>query len=94
MNRFRPNIVVSGAGAFAEDKWHDLKIGDALLRTAKPCARCQVTTTDQTTGEVRGPEPLATLATYRDSPSGVKFGMNLVTLREGTIRVGDAVELA
>ena len=91
MNRFRPNIVVSGAGAFAEDKWHDLKIGDALLRTAKPCGRCQVTTTDQATGEVRGPEPLATLATYRDSSFGVKFGMNLVTLREGTIRVGDAV---
>ncbi len=94
MNRFRPNIVVSGTSAFAEDQWHDLKIGKALLRTAKPCGRCQVTTTDQTTGEVRGPEPLATLATYRDSSFGVKFGMNLVTIREGTIRVGDAVELS
>jgi uncharacterized protein YcbX len=94
MNRFRPNIVVSGAGAFAEDQWHDLKMGDALLRTAKPCGRCQVTTTDQTTGEVRGPEPLATLATYREGPFGLQFGMNLVTLREGTIRVGDAVELS
>ena len=93
MNRFRPNIVVKGAAAFAEDGWHDLCLGDALLRTAKPCGRCQVTTTDQATGEVRGPEPLATLATYRDGPFGVQFGMNLVTLREGTIRVGDAVEL-
>ena len=93
MNRFRPNIVVSGASAFAEDKWHDLTMGDALLRVAKPCARCQVTTTDQATGEVRGPEPLATLATYREGPSGVRFGMNLVTIREGMIRVGDAVEL-
>jgi uncharacterized protein YcbX len=65
-----------------------------MLRAAKPCGRCQVTTTDQTTGEVQGPEPLATLSTFRDSPFGVRFGMNLVTLREGTIRVGDAVELS
>ena len=130
MNRFRPNIVVAGATAFAEDHWGDLRFallgpldsrrslpssdfigggndsrlgpGDsrrlgndsAILRTAKPCGRCQVTTTDQTMGEVRGPEPLATLATYRDSGFGVRFGMNLVTVREGTIRVGDTVELA
>ena len=92
MNRFRPNIVVTGAAAFAEDDWGDLMIGDTTLRAAKPCGRCQVTTTDQATGEVRGPEPLATLATYRDSSFGVRFGMNLVTIREGTIRVGDTVE--
>lgn len=94
MNRFRPNIVVAGAPAWAEDDWGDLKFPDALLRAAKPCGRCQVTTTDQATGDVRGPEPLATLSAYRDSPFGVRFGMNLVTLREGTIRVGDAVELS
>ena len=94
MNRFRPNIVVVGPGAFAEDDWNDMAIGQAKLRAVKPCGRCQVTTTDQTTGEVRGPEPLATLATYRDSPFGVRFGMNLVTVAEGTIRVGDTVELS
>ena len=95
MNRFRANVVVSGAPAWAEDDWGDLRCGgDVLLRTAKPCGRCQVTTTDQATGEVRGPEPLATLAEYRDSPFGIRFGMNLVTVREGTIRVGDAVELS
>jgi uncharacterized protein len=96
MNRFRPNIVVAGAAAYAEDDWRDLRFGadGVILRTAKPCGRCQVPSTDQATGEVRGPEPLATLATYRDSPFGVKFGMNLVTLREGTIRVGGAVELS
>ena len=94
MNRFRPNIVVSGAGAWAEDDWGDLRFPGAILRATKPCGRCQVTTTDQATGEVRGPEPLATLAAYRDSPFGVRFGTNLVTIREGTIRVGDAVELA
>jgi uncharacterized protein YcbX len=95
MNRFRPNLVVSGADAFAEDGWSEIHIGDAVLKSAKPCGRCQVTTTDQTTGEVTGPEPLATLATFRENGDfGVMFGMNLVTVREGSVRVGDTVELA
>jgi len=93
MNRFRPNIVLAGSEPYAEDRWKDVAIGDAMLRGAKPCGRCQVTTTDQTTGEVRGPEPLATLTTYRDSSEfGVMFGMNFVTLRGGHIRVGDRVQ--
>jgi uncharacterized protein YcbX len=42
-----------------------------------------------------GPEPLATLATFRDSREfGVMFGMNLVTAKEGAVRVGDPVRFA
>lgn len=93
MNRFRPNLVVAGAEPYAEDGWKEVRIGQATFRIAKPCGRCQVTTTDQATGEVTGPEPLATLATYRDSKEfGNMFGMNLVMLKTGAIRVGDAVE--
>jgi uncharacterized protein YcbX len=95
MNRFRPNIVVSGAPAYAEDGWRQLELGDAALRAAKPCGRCEVTTTDQSTGEVRGPEPLLTLGSYRTSDEfGVMFGLNMVSLRPGTIRVGDALRAA
>jgi uncharacterized protein YcbX len=95
MNRFRPNLVVTGSAAFAEDGWREIRIGEAVFRGAKPCGRCQVTTTDQATGEVKGPEPLATLASYRDSPEfGVMFGMNLVTVKTGMIRVGDVLQLA
>lgn len=95
MNRFRPNIVVKGSGAFAEDGWKRVSIGDVDLGVVKHCGRCQVTTTDQATGEVRGPEPLATLSTYRNHPEfGPTFGMNLVTLAPGTIRVGDALEVS
>lgn len=94
MNRFRPNLVIAGCEAYAEDKVGDVQIGKALFRAVKPCARCQVTTTDQARGEVRGPEPLQTLATYRDTPNGVIFGMNLVPVRLGTVRVGDVVTLA
>ncbi len=94
MNRFRPNLVVSGAAAYAEDGWSRVRIGEAILGVAKPCGRCQVTTTDQASGEVRGPEPLATLSTYRESAEfGIMFGMNLVTVKPGMIRVGDRVEV-
>ncbi len=92
MDRFRPNIVVAGCAAFAEDGWTDFEAGAAALRMAKPCGRCQVTTTDQATGEVTGPEPLATLSSWRMSPEfGAQFGMNAVTVRAGPVRVGDAV---
>jgi hypothetical protein len=95
MNRFRPNLVVHGAEAFAEDRWSEIRIGEAVLRAVKPCGRCQVTTTDQASGEVTGPEPLATLAGYRDSREyGVLFGMNLVTLQPGKVAVGDTVTVA
>ena len=80
MNRFRPSIVLAGTEPYAEDTWNEARIGGARLGAAKPCGRCQVTTTDQSTGEVVGPEPLATLSTYRESPEfGVMFGMNYVS---------------
>ena len=96
MNRFRPNIVVAGARAFAEDSWRDIQVGgEAGVRCAivKPCARCSITTVDQATG-VRGKEPLATLATYRRSEDGsVMMGQNAIHNGPGTIRVGDEVRV-
>lgn len=95
MNRFRPSLVVAGAAPYAEDGWKRIRIGEAVIEGVKPCGRCQVTTTDQATGEVRGPEPLATLASYRDSKEfGVTFGMNCVTVAGGVAKVGDTVEMA
>jgi uncharacterized protein YcbX len=92
MERFRANIVVKGTQPFAEDGWGEFAVGGAVLRMAKPCGRCQVTTTDQSTGEVTGPEPLATLAGYRDSKEfGARFGMNAVTVKAGLVRVGDVL---
>ena len=96
MNRFRPNLVVAGCAAFAEDTWPHLRIGDVIFRHAGPCARCPITTTDQFTA-VRGKEPLKTLATYRrdpDDPTDVNFGANLIhETKRGTVRVGAEVNL-
>ncbi len=93
MNRFRPNLVVSGSGPWAEDGWRRLRIGEAVFRVAKPCARCAVTTIDQATGEPDGPEPLRTLATFRQRDGKVLFGQNLLADRGGELRVGLAVEI-
>lgn len=96
MNRFRPNIVVSGCTAFAEDKWARLRAGDIVFRAGGLCARCIVTTTDQETAE-RGKEPLRTLAAYRrdaSDPTDVNFGQNLIhETKRGLLRVGDPVEM-
>ena len=93
MNRFRPNLVISGCEAFAEDRLGDVVIGETVFRAVKPCARCQVTTTDQADGVIRGPEPLQTLATFRDSANGMLFGMNLIPVQLGSVKVGDRVTL-
>jgi uncharacterized protein YcbX len=90
MNRFRPNVVVAGTEAWAEDDWSRIAIGDVEFRVAKMCGRCVVTTTDQATAE-RGKEPLRTLARHRRFGSQLVFGQNLVPRSTGTIRVGDPV---
>lgn len=92
MNRFRPNLVVAGAEPYAEDGWERLEINGLRLRVVKPCARCVVTTTDQSTGE-RGKEPLRTLGRYRKTWGKVMFGQNAVHEAEGRLRVGDPVRL-
>ena len=92
MNRFRPNVVVQGPPAWAEDSWANIQIGEAVFRVAKPCGRCLVTTTDQETGE-RGVEPLRTLAMFRQVDQSVNFGMNLIPDKLAEIRVGDPVSV-
>ena len=93
MTRFRPNVVVSGAPPWAEDRWTGgrIRVGDVTFRVPKPCARCVVTTTDQETGE-RGQEPLATLGKHRNIDGNLLFGVNLIPDHPGRIAVGDRVE--
>jgi len=93
MDRFRPNLVVSGAAPFAEDDWHHFRVGGIPMHAVKQCARCVVTTTDQATGRRDGEEPLRTLATFRRQPRGVMFGQNVVHYGTGPLRVGDPVSV-
>ena len=83
MNRFRPNIVISGTDAFEEDAIATLASERIELRPVKPCTRCAITTTDQSRGERDGDEPLRTLRSFRFDASlkGVTFGQNAVVAR-------------
>jgi uncharacterized protein len=92
VDRFRPNIVLSGTQPYEEDTWQQIRIGAIPFDVVKPCGRCTITTTDQATSE-RGPEPLATLATYRKRGNSVLFGQNCVHRELGTVRVGDAISV-
>lgn len=93
MLRFRPNAVIEGAEAWAEDNWKRIRIGEVEYRNAKPCGRCIVTTLDPFTGESLGQEPLTTMATFRQQGKSVNFGVNLIPDTEGPIRIGDEVEI-
>lgn len=94
VERFRPNIVVTGAHPHDEDQWQRFTLGGMDFSGVKLCTRCKVTTTDQKTG-VRDPyrEPLRTLALYRRIESAVYFGVNVVHDGPGRISVGDRVEV-
>ncbi|MFF1908085.1 MOSC domain-containing protein [Kitasatospora sp. NPDC058218] len=101
MDRFRPNVIVSGSEPWAEDGWRRIRIGELTFRVVKPCGRCVVTTTDQESGERRGPEPLRTLARHHRLLKKAAFGQNLIPERPagvegdvlGTLRLGDEVEV-
>ena len=94
MNRFRPNFVVAGTEAFAEDKWRIIRIGSTVFHVVKPSERCVLTTVDQTLGEKTGKEPLRTLSIFRTIRGKVLFGENLIAENAGdSIKVGDKLEV-
>lgn len=64
-DNFRPTILVEGAGAYDEDHWKLIKIGDAVFEVVKPCTRGMSTTVNQQLGSRnQDREPLATLEKY------------------------------
>ncbi|MHC8318472.1 MOSC domain-containing protein [Pseudomonas sp. LB3P31] len=89
MLRFRPNLVIEGSAAFAEDGWKRIRIGEVEFRVVKPCSRCILTTIDSQTGQRSADrEPLATLQKYRAQADGAMFGQNLVNDGNGHLEVG------
>lgn len=94
MDRFRPNIVLSGCEPYEEDQLDRIRVGDVELVGQTLCVRCPVTMTNQQTAE-RGKEPLRTLAEYRRNPNGdgVVFGRNFNFLGTGNISLEDIVQV-
>jgi hypothetical protein len=83
MERFRPNVVLEGDG-----DWRELHGEEVVLQFAKPCGRCEVTTIDQATGAVRGPEPLRTLSERFEG----NFGLYYRVARAGALRLGERLQ--
>ena len=92
MNRFRPNLVVSGCRPYEEDDWCEIRIASVNFRFAKACARCSIPSVDQATG-VQGNEPIETLAKYRLREGRILFGQNAIHDGTGVLAVGDRVEV-
>jgi uncharacterized protein len=97
MERFRTNILIDCDEPWAEDLWESIVIAGIAFDLVKPCARCIMTTQDQTTGERIGGSPIQGLSEKRMSADrrvpGVLFGWNAVPRGEGILRLGDAVEV-
>jgi uncharacterized protein YcbX len=91
MDRFRPNLVISGADAYAEDNWAELRIGEARLSLVKPCARCAVPGIDQQSAE-RDPHINRVLARYRRRDGAIYFGMNAIAPVNAHFAIGQNVE--
>ncbi len=99
IERFRPNIVMSGVEAHDEDRLPELTIGTAegqvTLSLVKPCPRCPIPNIDPATA-ISSPTVGDMLQTYRQDArvgGSITFGMNAIT-REGfdaVLRVGQAV---
>lgn len=101
MNRFRPNIVIKGAGPFEENDIDTLgpQSGHYSFGLRKPCQRCKITTIDQQSGLIENPkEPLSTLTEMNPFTDlkGAYFGQNAVLLKgEGEIvSLGDQLTAA
>jgi uncharacterized protein YcbX len=93
MTRFRPNLVVAGVSAWAEDGWRRLRIGTASFRAVRACDRCVFPTIDPHTAR-KGKEPLTTLARHRRWDGKTWFAINLIPDSPGaTLHVGDEVEI-
>lgn len=90
VRRFRPNVVVKGPPAWAEDDWRTLAAGALVLRTPKPCGRCAIPGVDPDSAATTK-EPLRTLAKLRTRDHLAYFGVNAIPDGPGTLRVGDTL---
>jgi uncharacterized protein YcbX len=102
IDRYRSNIVLSGAGIgpYGEDYVRKLNIGEMSAFVVKACARCPIPNNDQSTGKqvdgglkvLRGRSGHQRGAPHK---RGVFFGQNLNHIYESgqTVAVSDQVEI-
>jgi uncharacterized protein YcbX len=96
MERFRPNIVLEGLTAWAEDRIDALTVDGVTLRLVKPCTRCTIPAIDQQTGEPStDPAPVLRQFRFDKKLHGFTFGENAViaVAKQGEIARGATCEV-
>ncbi|KAH6917093.1 hypothetical protein BKA70DRAFT_1251338 [Coprinopsis sp. MPI-PUGE-AT-0042] len=99
IERFRPNIVFSGGGPFAEDGWEEITIGSETapaITLVSKCTRCLLPNVSPESGVRDAAVPYKVLMKFRtglDPTHKMKpcVGCNGVPDRAGVIKVGDKV---
>lgn len=86
-HRFRGNLWLQGAEAWAEFDWigRSLRIGGTVLRIEERITRCKATTIDPASGRADGD----TLAALERAFGHQDFGVYAVVIEGGPIAVGD-----
>lgn len=92
MERFRPNLVIDGCPAYAEDRWRQIDIQGIHFRLPKPCSRCAIPTVNPQTAQ-REKEPLKTLNRLRKWDKKVYFGQNALHDTIGMLSTGTQVKV-
>ena len=99
IERFRPNIVLTGIEAQDEDRVETMHIataeGGAHIEPAKPCPRCPIPDIDPATA-ISTPEVGDTLRSYRANArvdGAITFGMNCIVVDgiDHLLKVGQPV---
>jgi uncharacterized protein YcbX len=98
--RFRMLFELDGCGAHEEDTWvkRHVRIGDALVRLRGDVGRCAITTQNPDTGAPDF-DTLRTIRAYRPETANEKgkkhlpFGVYGEVVEDGTVALGDAVEV-
>lgn len=99
MNRFRPNVIVDGIGAYEEDNMVFVGNGDVQFQQITPAERCVIITTDQETGEREPNNIMKVLGATRRKDmsrrfgSGLEFANYMTVSKPGSLYVGDRLAL-
>lgn len=91
IERFRPNIVVSGVGGFAEDSWKDFELGGLQFEVSKPCIRCSIINVDPKTGERPHSDPLIKLKEIHAIDGQPGFGVLLIPKSTGILKMQETL---
>lgn len=88
VERFRPNVVVSGALAYEELQWQCLRTQSGSLELVKPCERCVIPTRNPVT-QVRDTSVLQALKNQCRINGRIIFGQNAIARGVSRLRVGE-----